>query len=70
MCVFPSCAVAVLPCCLLVWLGKYLQERHATDKPNLSKYLVLPFDCSEIEAMSGEWKALVDKIKQKHTHVV
>ena len=60
----------MLPCRLLVWLGKYLQERRATDKPNLSKYLVLPFDRSEIEAMSAEWKVLVDEIKQKRTCVV
>jgi len=55
----------MLPCHLLVQSDKYLQEKHATDKPNLSKYLVLPFDHSEIEAMSIEWKALVHEIKQK-----
>ena len=66
----PSCAVTVLPCHLLVQSDKFLQEKCATDKPNLSKYLVLSFDRSEIEAMSVERKALVDKIKQKHACVV
>ena len=70
MCVFPSYAIAMLPCRLLVQSGKYLQDRRATDKPNLSKYSVLPFDHSEIEAMSVEWKALVDKIKQKCARLV